>query len=267
MPKKGLGQHFLSDPRILARIAAAVPAESGAAVLEIGPGKGALTRALVHRGFRLTMIERDRDLIAGLAREFPESALVEADALEVDWPTAAGVAPGAPWYVVGNIPYHITSPLIEKALDQASPPAAIVYLIQKEVAVRLTAAPGTADYGALTVGVGAAAIVERLFTVPAGAFWPVPKIDSAVIRLRPRPTPLVRDPRFRRLVVGLFGGRRKQLVRALRTVLDLGDGPARELVERAGLRADQRPETVDIAGFVRLLDVVVDAGRADGLAL
>ena len=267
MPKKALGQHFLSDPRILARIAGAVPADSGAAVLEIGPGRGALSRALINRGFRLTMIERDRDLAAGLARDFPEAALIEADALEVNWIVAAGVAPGSPWFVVGNIPYNITSPLIEKALDQPSPPAAIVYLIQTEVAVRLAALPGTAEYGALTVGVGAAATVERLFTVPAGAFWPVPKIDSALVRIVPRSPPLVRDPRFRRLVVGLFGGRRKQLVRALRTVLDLGDADARELVERAGLRADQRPETVDIEGFVRLLGIVVDAGRAEALTL
>ncbi len=135
------------------------------------------------------------------------------------------------------------------------------------MAVRLAALPGTAEYGALTVGVGAAATVERLFTVPAGAFWPVPKIDSALVRIVPRSPPLVRDPRFRRLVVGLFGGRRKQLVRALRTVLDLGDADARELVERAGLRADQRPETVDIEGFVRLLGIVVDAGRAEALTL
>ena len=267
MPKKGLGQHFLSDPRILARIAAAVPADSGAAVLEIGPGKGALSRALVNRGFRLTMIERDRDLVAALAREFPESALVEADALDVEWIVAAGVAPGSPWFVAGNIPYNITSPLIEKALDQRWPPAAIVFLIQKEVALRLSALPGTAEYGALTVGVGAAATVERLFTVPAGAFWPVPKVDSAVVRIVPRTPPMVHDPRFRRLVVGLFGGRRKQLTRALRTVLDLDDAEARDLVERAGLRTDQRPETVDIAGFVRLLGVIVDAGRADGLGL
>ncbi len=110
MPKKALGQHFLSDPRILARIAGAVPADSGAAVLEIGPGRGALSRALINRGFRLTMIERDRDLAAGLAREFPDVALIEADALEVNWIVAAGVAPGSPWFVVGNIPYNITSP-------------------------------------------------------------------------------------------------------------------------------------------------------------
>lgn len=95
MPKKSLGQHFLSDPRILARIAGALPAGAGAAVLEIGPGRGALSRALVSRGVRLTMIERDRDLVAGLAREFPESTVIEADALDVNWLTALGVPPGA----------------------------------------------------------------------------------------------------------------------------------------------------------------------------
>ncbi len=267
MPKKALGQHFLSDPRILARIAGALPAGAGAAVLEIGPGRGALSRALVNRGARLTMIERDRDLVGGLTREFPESAVIEADALDVDWLTAVGVPPGGPWYVIGNIPYNITSPLIEKALDQATPPVAIVYLVQKEVAVRLAAEPGTSEYGALTVGVAVAATVERLFTVPAGAFWPPPKIDSAVVRIVPRTPPMVRDPRFRRLVVGLFGGRRKQLVRALRTVLGLEDGPARGLVERAGLRTDQRPETVGVEEFVRLFGVVVDEGMAGPLTL
>lgn len=267
MAKKALGQHFLSDPRILARIAGAVPAEPGATVLEIGPGKGALSRALLGRGFRLTMIERDRDLVPALALAFPEATLIAADALDVDWVAAAGVKAGAPWFVAGNIPYNITSPLIEKALEQTPLPAAIVYLVQKEVAVRLAAEPGTAEYGALTVGVGAAATVERLFTVPAGAFWPPPKIDSAVVRIVPRTPPLVRDARFRRLVVGLFGGRRKQLVRAIRTVLDLGDAEARTLVERAGLRSDQRPETVDVEGFVRLFGVVVDGGMAGALTL
>lgn len=135
------------------------------------------------------------------------------------------------------------------------------------MAVRLAAEPGTSEYGALTVGVAVAATVERLFTVPAGAFWPPPKIDSALVRIVPRSPALVRDARFRRLVVGLFGGRRKQLVRALRTVLDLEDGPARGLVERAGLRTDQRPETVGVEEFVRLFGVVVDERMADPLTL
>jgi 16S rRNA (adenine1518-N6/adenine1519-N6)-dimethyltransferase len=264
VPKKSLGQHFLSDPRILGRIADALPARAGDPVLEIGPGRGSLTRVLLDRGLRVVAIERDRELAAALRDSYPTLALIEGDALAVDWPgaiagvAAAGGPPLARWFVIGNIPYNITSPLIDRALEAEPPPDAIVFLVQREVAARITATAGTAEYGALTVGVQAAAVAERLFSVAAGAFWPPPKVASAVIRLVPRPT-AERPPdaaRFRRLVVGLFGARRKQLGRALRVVLDVSADQAIALTRAAGLDPEQRAETVTVAGF-RELDRVV----------
>ncbi len=256
-PKKRFGQHFLTDPRLLGRIAGALEAPPGTAVLEIGPGRGALTGALLAAGFRVTAIEKDADLWDDLRARFPELTLVEGDALDVDWHAAA---PGA--LVIGNIPYNVTSPLVDKAL-QPPRPARIVYLVQKEVALRLAAAPGSDDYGALTVGVQAVARVERLFTVAAGAFTPPPKVDSAVVRLTPLAEPLVRDDEvgpFRQLVVGLFGFRRKTLLRGLRELTGWGADQASAALASAGVDGTVRPETLPPGAFVGLLRACVDAG-------
>jgi 16S rRNA (adenine1518-N6/adenine1519-N6)-dimethyltransferase len=184
--KKFLGQHFLHDPRILGRIADAAQLRPDDDVIEIGPGRGALTRELLARGARLTGIEKDRDLIGDLRREFPLLRLAEGDALELDWRQLAGVGDG-PLIITGNIPYNITSPLLDKALTPPRP-TRVVFLVQKEVADRLAAAPGTKAYGGLTVGVRAVAMVERIMTVGARSFQPVPRVDSAVVRLTPTPS-------------------------------------------------------------------------------
>ena len=147
---------------------------------------------------------------------------------------------GADLLVTGNIPYNITSPLIDKALLPPRP-RRIVFLVQKEVADRVTAAPGTAEYGALSIGVQAVARAERLFTVPAGAFKPRPKVDSAVLRLTPLERPLVADEEresFRALVVGLFGFRRKQMLRALREFTGWDAATAAAALGTAGLLGD-----------------------------
>ncbi len=251
-PRKSLGQHFLSDPRLLARIAAALEAEPGDTVLEIGPGPGGLTAELARLPVKLVAIERDPSLIPALRARVPTAVIVEGDALALDWHRLVG--PG-PFRIVGNIPYRITTPLIERALLPPRP-ARIVFLVQKEVALRVAAAPGTAAFGALSVGVQAVAAVERLFTVPAGAFHPPPRVDSAVLRLTPLQSPLVADhevARFRRLVVGLFGFRRKQLIRGLRQLTGADPEEAARILERAGLAASARPETLAPEAFVRLL--------------
>ena len=256
--KRRLGQHFLTDPRLLGRIADALGAGPDDTVLEIGPGQGGLTAALAERAGRLVAIEKDRDLVPALRERFPSASIVEGDALETDWPAVAG-----PRYLVaGNIPYNITSPLIDKALDPPRP-VRIVFLVQKEVADRVTARAGEPAYGALSVGVQSVAMAERLFTVPAGAFHPRPKVDSAVLRLTPLAEPLV-DPAeqwsFRRLVVGLFGFRRKQIARGLRELT--GWEPARviEVLDRIGVPPASRPEVVAPATFAALLRALVDGG-------
>jgi 16S rRNA (adenine1518-N6/adenine1519-N6)-dimethyltransferase len=256
--KRRLGQHFLTDPRLLARIADALAPTRDDTVLEVGPGPGGLTAALLERAGRVVAIEKDRDMVPELRARFPTATIVQGDALEMEWPTLAGPR----FLVAGNIPYNITSPLIDKALERPRPER-IVYLVQLEVAERVTASPGTADYGALTVGVQAVARAERLFTVPAGAFHPRPKVDSAVLRLVPLAEPAIGDDEvagFRRLVVGLFGFRRKQVVRGLRELTGWPVDPVERVLVRSEIEKTLRPEALAPDRFVRLLRALVDEG-------
>ena len=262
-PKRRLGQHFLFDPRILSRIADALGATARDAVLEIGPGPGGLTGQLLARTPHVVAIEKDADLIPRLRARFPALRLVHADALDTDW--HAAIAPalqvgGGEYLVTGNIPYNITTPLIDQALTSPFP-ARIVFLVQKEVAERTAALPGGGEYGALSVGVQAACRVERLFTVSAGAFTPPPKVDSAVLRLTPRAEPLVgasAQPAFRRFVVGVFGFRRKQLLRALREHTGWSADRVQALLAQVGIDPTVRPEVLDPPTFAALFAAVVD---------
>jgi 16S rRNA (adenine1518-N6/adenine1519-N6)-dimethyltransferase len=256
--KRRLGQHFLSDPRILERIADALGATGRDTVLEVGPGPGGLTEVLARNAGNLVVIEKDADLVPALRDRVPGATVVQADALEVDWHAIAG----PDFLVAGNIPYNITSPLIDKALAPPRP-RRIVFLVQKEVADRVGAAPGTKAYGALSVGVQVVARAERLFTVPAGAFHPRPEVDSAVLRLTPLPEPLVVDEElepFRRLVVGLFGFRRKQMGRGLRELTGWQVQRLHGALERAGVEHSVRPEEVAPAQFAALLGVLLQQG-------
>ena len=256
--KRRLGQHFLTDPRILARIADAVGANPGDTVLEIGPGPGGLTGALLERAGRVIAIEKDDAMLEPLRTRYPSVQLVHGDALDLDWHALAN----GPFRVAGNIPYNITSPLLDKALTPP-PPAGIVFLVQKEVAERVTAEAGTAEYGALTVGVQTAAAAERLFTVPAGAFQPRPKVDSAVLRLTPRDQPLVSPEdreSFRATVVGLFGFRRKQMGRGIRELTGWDTQRVHALLEDAAIEDSVRPEVLRPKDFVRLHRALVDGG-------
>ena len=260
--KRRLGQHFLTDPRLLSRIADALAPTRSDTVLEVGPGRGGLTAALLARAGRVVAVEKDADFIPDLRARFPDATIVEGDALEVDWHAAAGPR----FLVTGNIPYNITSPLIDKALEPPRPERT-VFLVQLEVAERATARPATPEYGALSVGVQAVARAERLFIVPAGAFQPRPKVDSAVLRLVPLEEPLVNDAEvqtFRRLVVGLFGFRRKQLLRGLRELTGWAAPPLEELLDRLDIAPSLRPEVVAPEGFVRLLRALVDGGWRAG---
>jgi 16S rRNA (adenine1518-N6/adenine1519-N6)-dimethyltransferase len=259
MGKKALGQHFLFDPRILARIADALGSGQEETVLEIGPGQGTLTDVLAARIPRLVAIEKDRELVPHLRSRFPQVEIVEGDALELDWHALVG--PG-PFSVIGNIPYYITSPLIDKALAPARP-RTVVFLVQKEVADRVAAPPGGSDYGALSVGVQAVARVERLFRVPAGAFSPPPRVDSAVLRITPLESPLIADgdvAGFRRLVVGLFSFRRKQLIRGLRELTGKSAEQAGQWLKLAGIEQSRRPQAVPPEGFATLFSILKTCG-------
>lgn len=260
--RKGLGQHFLTDRGLLARIATASGASAGDVVLEVGPGPGGLTAALLDRGATVVAVERDPRMAATLLRRFGQASfvLVEGDALALDW--AGLVAPwtsqGATWRVVGNIPYNITSPLLEKAL--APPlPASVTFLVQEEVAKRLAAKAGDDEYGALTVGIAAVARAERVMRVGRGAFAPPPKVDSAVVHLVPHHAPPIAPERIaglRRLVVSLFSYRRKRMTRALREATGLHADDAGAALEAAGIDPDVRPEVVTLEQFVALLDAM-----------
>jgi 16S rRNA (adenine1518-N6/adenine1519-N6)-dimethyltransferase len=259
MVKKSLGQHFLFDPAILTRIAETLSAEPEETILEIGPGRGTLTAILAPRVHRLIVIEKDRDLIPDLRARFPRVEVVEGDALELDWHALAGQQR---FSVIGNIPYNITSPLIDKALTPPRP-RTIVFLVQKEVADRVAAPPGGAEYGALSVGVQAVSRVERLFRIPAGAFSPPPKVDSAVLRMTPLESPLVGDgdvSSFRRLVVGLFGFRRKQLIRGLRELTGQPAETVSSWLAQASIAAARRPQEISPPEFIALFSIMKAAG-------
>jgi 16S rRNA (adenine1518-N6/adenine1519-N6)-dimethyltransferase len=252
--RKSLGQHFLTDRRIVGRIADALHLEGDETVLEIGPGRGALTDLLADRAGRLIAIEYDRALAAMLRERYARRSNVlvaEADVLEV----SLGELAAGPYVLVGNVPYYITTPILFHALV---PPRAdrAVYLVQREVAQRLSAKPGSKEYGALTVNVAAVARAETLFGVPPGAFAPPPKVESAVVRITPRAEPLIapeEERPFRTLVQGAFGMRRKQMRRVVRSLYALDAEQADALLASAGIEPADRPEVLSVEQFVALL--------------
>jgi 16S rRNA (adenine1518-N6/adenine1519-N6)-dimethyltransferase len=254
--RKSLGQHFLSDKRILGRIADALDLRADETVVEIGPGRGALTDVLRERAGRVVAIEVDRALAAMLRERYAGTnvEIVEADVLETKLDAVAGGA----YALVGNVPYYITTPILFHALRRPRASRA-VYLVQREVAERMTAAPGDRDYGALSANLQALAVPELLFRVPAGAFLPPPKVDSAVVRVTPR-TDAVLAPEeeqpFRELVQAVFGFRRKQMRRVLRQLEPMSSEEADALLERAGISPEARPETITPSQFAALLRAV-----------
>jgi len=252
-PKRHFGQNFLLDQNLTRRIAElAVPA--GAAVVEIGAGLGALTVPLLDRARSVVAIERDRDLVPALRAELSKhpraSALrvVEADAKTFDYAAELSNTE-APRAVTGNLPYNLTGPLLELLSGLAPKLERAGALVQLEVAERVTARPGTAEYGALSVFMQAAYQVTRPLVVRRGAFFPQPNVDSALIVLVPRPERIEETPWFRKLVKAAFSQRRKQLRNAWRAVLvgeQLGI-----VAERAGIDLERRGETLSVEEFAR----------------
>ena len=249
-PRRRFGQHFLADRRYIERILDAVNPSREDTVVEIGPGLGALTQPMLDRVDRLIVIEIDRDLAARLAAAFPAERLDlrVTDALGFDFSIL-----GERLRVIGNLPYNISSPLLFHLAQYEARLVDITVMLQKEVVARMTASPGTPEYGRLSVMLQVRFGIERLFIVPPGAFRPPPKVDSAVARLVPlgAARPSVADHAlFGRVVGAAFGQRRKTLRNALK-------GLASEAqLEREGIAPGARGETLAVADFVRLANAL-----------
>jgi 16S rRNA (adenine1518-N6/adenine1519-N6)-dimethyltransferase len=264
--RKSLGQHFLSDRRILGRIADAVEATSGDTVLEIGPGRGSLTEMLLERAGRVVAVEYDRALAARLRESHadePRLEVVEADVLSMPLSDAAGTDD---FLLAGNVPYYITTPIIFHALERPRPRRA-VYLVQREVAERIVAPPGSRTYGALSANVQAVATARILFGVAPGSFSPPPKVDSSVIVVEPRADPDIsadEEEAFRAFVIAAFGMRRKQMRRVLRAVRGLEADAAEQLLAASDVDPQARVETLSSASLAKLVRALRTAGGGPG---
>ncbi|MDO5483426.1 MAG: 16S rRNA (adenine(1518)-N(6)/adenine(1519)-N(6))-dimethyltransferase RsmA [Desulfovibrionaceae bacterium] len=248
--KKSLGQHFLRHESICLRIAALLRATSADSILEIGPGPGALTRALeAGPHARLLLIEKDSHWAAERQRlAAPGTQAVLADALRFDW---RRISPQSPWMVIGNLPYNVASPLIWDILSRAAGLVRAAFMVQKEVGQRLAASPDSRHYGALSVWTQSFAAPRLEFVVGPGAFSPPPKVDSAVLSFEPLPPEArVRHPEaLKRLLHVTFQQRRKQLGGIFRR----GGLPFMlEGLEECGLSPNLRPEALSVADFGRL---------------
>ena len=266
--KKSWGQNFLRDRTVLARIAAAGRAGADDVVVEIGAGLGALTAALAAvqpAPARIVALERDPDMLRVLGAEFAGEPRVEpraADAARFDFVEAARVA-GRPLIVVGNLPYQIASALVLAVVDagRAGAVARAVVMVQREMAKRITAPPGSRIYGRLTVAVTQHAEARILFDVKPGSFHPAPAVISSVLSLVPRPAPLapVHDQAlFEEVVKRAFATRRKMLRRALGD--GFGEAAAAAALGASGIAGTKRAEELSVADFARLADAFADAG-------
>jgi 16S rRNA (adenine1518-N6/adenine1519-N6)-dimethyltransferase len=251
-PSRALGQNFVADPNTVRRIARLAEVGEGDQVVEIGPGLGSLTVALAEAGARVTAVELDRHLLPAL-RSVVEPLgvqVVQGDAMRLDWDellTSSG-APGRPWALVANLPYNVATPLVLDLLAGVPAIEHMLVMVQREVAERLAAGPGSKAYGIPSVKVAYRARAEVVGRVPRTVFIPAPRVDSALVRLQRLPSPAVdADPdRLFALVEAGFGQRRKMVRRSLAGLVDAAG------FERAGVRPDARAEELDLDEWARL---------------
>lgn len=253
-PKKRFGQNFLHDPGVIRRILAAVSARPGEPIIEIGPGRGALTAGLVEAAHQITAIEIDRDLIQSLADRFGDRlTLIPQDVLSVDFLVLAQERCSGPssLRIVGNLPYNISSPLLFHLLPVAGWVRDQIFMLQKEVVDRMVASEGSKTYGRLSVMLQARYALERLFVVPPGAFFPAPAVDSAIVVMWPLPQEEVRVrdwKAFEAMVTAAFSMRRKMVRNTLSDYLPRLDLAA------AGVRETDRPEDISVASYLSLAE-------------
>jgi 16S rRNA (adenine1518-N6/adenine1519-N6)-dimethyltransferase len=259
-PRKRFGQNFLRDPGIVRRIVSVVDPKPSEHLVEIGPGRGAITVGLLQAAGRLDVIELDRNLVEPLARlcvDLGELRIHTADALTFE---LCRLAPsGKRLRLVGNLPYNVSTPLLFRLLDQSDCIFDMHFMLQREVVERIAAAPGSRVYGRLSVMIQAYCCVQPLFHIGPGAFTPVPKVESAFLRLTPmRPLPVaILDPPFlSRLVAAAFAQRRKTLRNSLKGLVEA------ELLIAQGLDPGQRAEELSATTFVRLANAACKSSLA-----
>ncbi len=259
--KKRLGQHFLHDPGIIERIVRTIDPAPGQRIVEIGPGRGAITRPLLQATGHLDVIEIDRDVVPLLQQRCAGLGSLQvhlADALEFDFQQLRGS--GSPLRLVGNLPYNVSTPLLFHFLSQLSAIEDMHFMLQKEVVTRMAARPGGRDYGRLTVMLAPWVTVTPLFDIGTGAFTPPPKVVSTFFALHPHRSPPF-DPgppgAFARVVAAAFGQRRKMLRNSLAGLL-----PAQRIVE-AGIDPGARPETLSPEQFAALARILGDPAGPD----
>lgn len=257
--KKRFGQNFLNSDFWIEKIAAAVSAQNGQSIVEIGPGQAALTRELIASAGHISCIEIDRDLATWLKTRFKEDELtvIEADALTFKWESLAEekLQQNQPLRVVGNLPYNISSPLLfrlaaisDKIRDQH-------FMLQKEVVDRMSAVPGHKSFGRLSVMLQHKYKITKLFDVPPEAFTPAPKVMSSVVRMVPLSEPLkVNEELFEKVVAASFSMRRKTIKNNLQKLIPL------DLIEEAGIDLGARAETISMPTFVRLTNLIEERG-------
>jgi 16S rRNA (adenine1518-N6/adenine1519-N6)-dimethyltransferase len=257
-PRKRWGQNFLVRPAVAERIVDACVLSSDSAVVEIGPGTGALTGFLAAQARQVVAVERDPRLAALLRDELGDWAkvhILEADFLELDLRALALEMDAGKFFVVGNLPYSITTPILTRLIELRSVLEAAVILVQREYAARLAAAAGSPDYGSLTVYARFYLTLEPLFHVPPSAFWPKPEVESTLVRVRFRSRPPVEVPdeeRFFELVRAAFGQRRKTLNNALALAYEGDRERAARVLRLARIPGARRGETLEIDDFARL---------------
>jgi 16S rRNA (adenine1518-N6/adenine1519-N6)-dimethyltransferase len=258
-PRKRFGQNFLHDPSVIRRIIAAIAPRPADHLVEIGPGRGAITRGLLRTAGRLDAVELDRDLIEPLVRrcaDMGELVVHAADALALDLCALAG--PGERLRLVGNLPYNISTPLLFRFIAQAGCIRDMHLMLQKEVVERIVAGPGSKTYGRLSVMVQTRCESESLFVIRPGAFHPAPKVDSAFLRLTPyRPSryPLEDAKLHARLVAQAFSQRRKTLRNSLKGLVSV------QQLEILGVDPGRRAEELDVATFAALADAACKSAR------
>jgi 16S rRNA (adenine1518-N6/adenine1519-N6)-dimethyltransferase len=256
-PKKLFGQHFLTDRGVLGRIVESVTPTADDWLMEIGPGRGAMTRLLLASGAHLVAVEIDRQLVPLLRQEFaeePRFEVVEGDVLDIDLERLLLDRHPGPWKMAANLPYNISTPLLFRFIDLRQHFTTFVVMLQREVGDRLTASPGSKEYGALTLLFQLYFDVTREFIVRPGAFHPPPKVDSVVLRFTPLPAPRlpVNEMAFRKVVKGSFAHRRKTLWNNLRGGTFGGDEELRQALLSAGIDPTRRAETLNLDDFGRL---------------